>query len=1107
MIRKIPLFLAASLLLSATIQAEPKEARYVRVDLSGDQRTLTLAEVEVISGGKNIAPTGKATQSSTGFDGAASRATDGNKDPVYAGGGQTHTSENSKDPWWELDLGKNTTIDQVGIWTRGEGFANRLEGFNLTLLNADKKPVYKSKGNLAPAESVQFNLKEDKIAYTGRGGFEVKPTPAGYRDPVHFEFKKGDRIAMVGNGLADRMQHDGWTETYLQVAAAGNELTFRNLSLSGDRVNKLPRSQGFTPQEQYLVHVKADIIFAFFGYNESFDTTPENYAAQLRDMVAKYRRLQPSGAIPRIVLFSPIAHENLGNPDLPNGQANNARLARIAAATELVAKTVGVTYVDLFNPSQELYNAHKEPLTINGIHLNSRGNQLVGEIISKALTGKQPDLSGTDETVREAVLDKNLRWHERYRATDGNDIWGGRSGLRFVDGQSNADVLKHELVMLDVMTANRDPKIWARAAGKDIEVKDDNVPAPVAVKSNIGPVENIKYLSGQEGIAKMRVPDGYEIKLFADEKFIPGMINPVQLQVDTKGRLWAACWATYPKPEPLKEMNDALLILHDDDKDGVADRSTEFARVANPLGFEFWNGGVIVVSQPDIIFLKDTDGDDKADIRYVLFQGIGSEDTHHAANNFIYGPDGGIYWQSGIFLVHNHENPWKPSLQTGNSGMYRFDPRTYTIAFHAGNSPNPHGIAFDYWGYHYATDGTGGNAFQVRPQGNGFQMHQLLNKEVRPVAASEIVSSAHFPDEVQQNFLICNTIGYLGIKQYVLHRDGFDNPKRGVGEVWGTPTDQLLVSDDKNFRPTDAIFGEDGALYVADWENAIIGHMQHNVRDPNRDKNHGRIYRLTYKGRPLQKPVKIDGQPIPALLDNLKHPIDGVRHRTRVELSERDSKQVIAAVTGWVKQFDPKNKDHAHHLLEALWLHQQHNVKNDALLAVLLESPVEHARIAATTVKHHWYVADPRIGSQVVEEEKPMEIIPGGVIADTADLTELRVNTIPEKMKYDVAVLKVKAGKKVKLTFANPDFMPHNLVITNPGKGTEIGNMAVAMGAEGFAKQFLPESKDILYHTNLLNKGETAVLQFTAPEKPGDYDYVCTFPGHSLLMRGILKVQ
>lgn len=1119
MIRKTSFILAvAAGMVSATFA---ENARYVRIELPGNNRILTLAEVEVISGGKNVAPSGKATQSSDNGSGAPSKAVDGNKNPTFSAGGQTHTREGGEsgvNPWWELDLGKDTAIDQISIWNRGEGFVNRLEGFTLQLLSGDKKPVYEKKNVRAPDTSLTFDLKSKKVSYAGPGGIELKDVPADYRDPATFAFLKGDSVAILGNGLADRMQHDAWTETLIQSGEKDKGLSFWNLSLTGDRVNKFPRSQNFTPQDEYLRYVKADVILSFFGYNESYDMKPEDYTAELERMVTRYRGLQPSGeSIPRIVLFSPIAHEDLGDRNLPNGKSNNKRLAAITEATKAAAEKMGVTFVDLFHPTKALYEANNEPLTINGVHLNEYGDKLVGEVIAKALTGKDLKASASLAGLNAAVKGKNYHWHHRYRAVDGNDIWGGRSTLTFVNGQSNADVLQHELKMLDVMVGNRNKRIWGLANGQDVKVDDSNVPAPVKVISNVGggsassSAEKegaLKYLSGEEGIAKMHMPEGFEVNLFADEKSIPQMINPVQMQVDGKGRLWAAVWPTYPKWEPLKPMNDALIILHDDDKDGKADRATEFAKVHCPLGFEFWNGGVIVASQPNILFLKDTDGDDVADVRYVLFQGIGSADTHHAANNFIYGPDGGIYWQSGIFLVHNHENPWAPSLNTGTSGMYRFDPRSYTIAFHAGNSPNPHGISFDRWGYQFANDGTGGQTFQVRPEGKGFNMHRLLNKEVRPVAADEIISSTHFPDEMQQNFILCNTIGYLGLKQYKLHRDGYTEGKNvfKTGEIWGTPTDELLYSDDKNFRPTDAIFGEDGALYVADWSNVIIGHMQHNIRDPNRDKQHGRVYRMTYKGRPLQAPVKIDGEPIVALLENLKHPVDGVRHRTRVELSERNSDEVIVETEKWMAQFDASKEADAHCLLEALWLHQQHNVRNDTLLNTLLASPVDHARIAAETVKHHWYVADPRLGSQVIEEEKEMEIIPGGVIADTAELTELRVNTVIEKMKYDVTELTVKAGKKVKLTFVNPDFMPHNLVITNPGKGTGIGNEAIALGAKGFALEFIPDNKDILHHTKLLNKGETEVLEFTAPATPGDYDYVCTFPGHTLLMRGILKV-
>ncbi|MDX1946625.1 MAG: GDSL-type esterase/lipase family protein [Pirellulaceae bacterium] len=1138
-----------------------KPARFVRIELPGDKRILTLAEVEVISGGKNVAVSGKASQSSTNGDAAASRAIDGNKSPDYNRGGQTHTSNaGTKQPWWELDLGQATDIERIDIWNR-QGFEGRLDGFTLTLLAADRTPVFTAT-NIAAPEALQIDVKNSGkrtyLAYDGKPGAPAKNSaqasqgngpsttkppppksnqpalaevPADYRDPMPFAFGFGNVVAIVGNGLPDRMQHDGWLETLLQSELRGQQVRFRNLSASGDRPNSYPRSGGATSMTDYLRHVKADVVLAFFGYNESYDGKPDEYQRQLLEFVRNTRGSKANGkAFPRIVLFSPIAHEDLRSPNLPDGKAHNVQLEAYTRATAAAAKEAGVGYVDLFHPSLALFQQAGEPLTINGVHLSAEGNRQLAEIIATALLGKPIRATSSLESLRSVVRDKDLYWNNRYRARDGNDIWGGRSTLAFTNDQTNADVLQHELTMLDVLTANRDARVWASAEGKEAAVDDANVPKPVEVISNIGGKSKsssavkegtLNYVGGEEAIKYMAVAKGFEVSLFADEGKFPQLANPVQMQFDTRGRLWVAVWPTYPTWEPLKPMTDALIIMHDDDHDGRADRTTEFAKVQNPLGFEFWNGGVIVTSAPEILFLRDTNGDDIADERTILLQGVDSSDTHHGANNLIFGPDGGIYWQSGVFMVHNHEHPWGPSLQSSASAMYRFDPRRFTIAMHAPNSPNPHGIAFDYWGYHYATDGTGGRAFQVRPDKTGFRMQELLKKEVRPVTACEVVSSQHFPESMQGDFLICNVIGFLGIKHYHLER----NPE--TGDVWGEPAGDelvvvrdnadgtkteersrgLLMSADKNFRPSDAIFAPDGSLYFSDWHNVIIGHMQHNVRDPNRDHVHGRIYRLTASGRPLQKPVAIDGQPIPALLENLKSPVDGIRHRTRVELSERTTKEVIAAVKKWSQQFDPTKQEDAHHLLEALWLHQQHNVKNAGLLdQLLLQSPEPHARIAAATVKHFWTNVDKNIRGGIIADAPELAAKKSGILSDTPELTTIRIATIPERMMYDVRELTVKPGKKVKLTFANPDFMPHNILLVKPGTADEVGLQAIALGAGGFDVGFVPKSDDILWSIKLVDHGREEVIEFTAPTTEGAYPYVCSFPGHHLLMRGTLFV-
>ena len=118
--------------------------------------------------------------------------------------------------------------------------------------------------------------------------------------------------------------------------------------------------------------------------------------------------------------------------------------------------------------------------------------------------------------------------------------------------------------------------------------------------------------------------------------------------------------------------------------------------------------------------------------------------------------------------------------------------------------------------------------------------------------------------------------------------------------------------------------------------------------------------------------------------------------------------------------------------------------------------------MAALTVQHHWYNADPTKGSQVVEEEVTEVVQKSGILSDTPQLTTVRIGTVVEKMKYDLNEFTVKPGKKIKLIFANPDFMPHNLVFTKPNKADSVAQQALTLGAKGFAMAFVPESSGVL---------------------------------------------
>ena len=155
------------------------------------------------------------------------------------------------------------------------------------------------------------------------------------------------------------------------------------------------------------------------------------------------------------------------------------------------------------------------------------------------------DVAGRVRAVREVVNEKNAQWHARYRTVDGYNVYGGRSELNW-HGQSNYDVMLREMEIFDIMTANRDKRVWAVARGSDLKVVDDNIPKELVVKTNKPgqlPGERHPYLGGEEAMEKMQLAAGMRVNLFASEEMFPEMINPVQMAVDTDGRIIMRAWA------------------------------------------------------------------------------------------------------------------------------------------------------------------------------------------------------------------------------------------------------------------------------------------------------------------------------------------------------------------------------------------------------------------------------------------------------------------------------------------------------------------------------------------------------------------------------------
>jgi putative heme-binding domain-containing protein len=480
-----------------------------------------------------------------------------------------------------------------------------------------------------------------------------------------------------------------------------------------------------------------------------------------------------------------------------------------------------------------------------------------------------------------------------------------------------------------------------------------------------GPV----ILAPEKFIETCTVPPGFEVRLFADERRFPELANPVQLAFDSKGRLWVSTMPSYPQwrpgdPKPA----DKLLILEDTDGDQLADKSTVFYdQLHCPTGFQFFDGGVLVMDQPRLLWLADTDGDDKADVVVHLLDGFATEDTHHTAGAFEMSPGGLLHMLEGVAMSTTLETPWGPFRNFGSSGCYVLDPRSLEIRhFKTPGYGNPWCYVFNEWGQGICGDGTGAAQHWDTPlsgaqYGGRKGLSPVFDTEgMRPVVGSEYLRTRQFPDDVQDQFLYACVINTNGMPRWTIREDGAGYTGERVRHDPAdkkTPFD-LLKSTDKHFRPVDPQIGPDGALWFGDWANPLIGHMQYSQRDPNRDKRHGRIYRLVYADKPLVTPETQAGKTVAEVLAQLESSEWRTRYRARADLQARPQAEVLPAAATWLAAVKagslPEDvKDRL--ATEVLWLQQSFHALDGSLLRELLAAATPDARAAATRV-----VADAR---------------------------------------------------------------------------------------------------------------------------------------------------
>jgi putative heme-binding domain-containing protein len=453
-----------------------------------------------------------------------------------------------------------------------------------------------------------------------------------------------------------------------------------------------------------------------------------------------------------------------------------------------------------------------------------------------------------------------------------------------------------------------------------------------------------------------QVADGYEVNLFAAD---PLLAKPIQINFDPAGRLWVACSEAYPQIKPGQRQNDKVIILEDTRGEGRADKTTVFADgLLIPTGLAPGDGGVYVVDSTDLLHLSASRPGGKADRRRVVLSGFGTEDTHHMVHTLRWGPDGMLYFNQSVY-IHSHLETPHGVRRLGGGGIWQLRPETLQLQVFARGLVNPWGHAFDRWGQSFATDGAGGEGINFVVPGASFfwavgaeRILQGLNPGSPKDCGLEVVSGRHFPESWQGN-LITNDFRGHRVCRYVVAPDGSGYSSREQPE--------LIKTNHGAFRPIDVKMGPDGALYIADWYNPIIQHGEVDFRDPRRDQTHGRIWRVTAKGRPLVERPNLVGARVEDLVEALKAPENWTRDMARQVLKERGAAAVLPALSASVARVDSSKSDDEPYLLEALWTYQALDVVEPQLLGKLRRATDPRVRAAAVRVTgaRHSRLPDP----------------------------------------------------------------------------------------------------------------------------------------------------
>ncbi|QEC51357.1 putative membrane-bound dehydrogenase-like protein [Anseongella ginsenosidimutans] len=389
-----------------------------------------------------------------------------------------------------------------------------------------------------------------------------------------------------------------------------------------------------------------------------------------------------------------------------------------------------------------------------------------------------------------------------------------------------------------------------------------------------------------------KLPPGFEIELYASE---PDIGKPMNISFDAKGRMWVTQSFEYPFPAEGRG-KDRITILEDTDGDGRADRFTHFSDTMNiPIGILPHGDGAIAYSIPNVYRFRDSNGDGNADRSAVVLGPFEHKDTHGMVNNFTWGFDGWIHADHGFTNNSTVAGSDGDSITMQSGNTFRFRPDGSRAEQTTYGRVNPFGLAFDELGYLYSVDCHSSPIYQLirggdyphfgkREEGIGFAPDTKPHgEESTALAGMAYYSTTAFPEEFRKNLFIGDVVTCR------VHRYSFEfNGSTPVAKA----EQDLVMSEDPWFRPVDVELGPDGALYIADFYNRIIGHYEVPLDHPARDRIRGRIWRITYKGN-SEEVEDWTRAGVKELLEGFGHSNLKVRLKVANELVQRIGREAI----------------------------------------------------------------------------------------------------------------------------------------------------------------------------------------------------------------------